>query len=174
MAYALDLFIGLICLLSAAPLLTQLRRAGTFKRFVDDDGNPVDVEDLAREAMREGGGLEIKVGALNEEMAVFPGRNAEVPEGEGWQSVDAPKKNLMAFVQAGFGLVLILGAISLAFSMPWPSRYVARALFAAAGLILVLDFRRLVSMIGQGPFHPVALLLEAFIAFGLLAGLRLY
>lgn len=147
MAYALDLLVALLCALTAIPLLMQLRPSTIYRRTLNAEGEP-------------------------EQIANIRGKDAPPPEGEGWRR-EPSAKGFRHYLSFALGAAMLVGAVWLVFSPPWPSHYLAWALFAGAAFYGARGLPHMFKSLGQGALHPANYLMVIIAALGAAEGLLL-
>lgn len=180
MTYALDVLIGVLCILVAIPLLMQLKRSPKYRRFVDGDGNPIDVKALVRDGMQSDGTVTVQLDfeslneSLKQEIVVVSCADMPMPEGEGWILDEGSDKNISHFALAAYGAILAFAAFCLVFASAGLGVYAAWALFAGAAVIVLTNIPRLPTLIGQGHFHPFNFVFFGIAFLGVAVGFRLF
>ena len=172
MAYALDLLIAVLCVLTAIPLLMQMGPSTTYRRTLDEEGEPVDLE--AQNEGTDGCGAVASFDAdeVTEQVANFRGKDAPPPEGEGWQR-EPSAKSFRHYLSFALGAAMLVGAVWLVFTPPWPSHYVAWAVAGSAAIYGARGIPQLLRSIGQGSLHPANLIVVGIAALGVTESLRL-
>lgn len=179
MDYAVDLIIAVFCSLAAIPLLGQLRTSTRYTRFVDGNGNPIDVAAMIRDGMDDEGTVTVTLDFdaledMTEETVAYPGRDAPPPKGSGWQRDDDSGRNVRRYLFALFGVALIAATIALIFFSKTSTYYVAWALFILGTSIVLAYIPRIYRLALEGEWvHPANYLHFLFVAAGIAAGLRL-
>ena len=174
MAYALDLLIALLCALTAIPLLMQLRPSTTYRRSLNAEGEPIGGAAGAESAEDRGCGAvaSYEGDGVTEQIANIRGKDAPPPEGEGWRR-EPSGKGFRHYLSFALGAVMMVGAVWLVVSPPWPSHYVAWAIFAGAALYGARGLPQLFRSLGQGALHPANYIMVGIAALGAAEGSRL-
>jgi hypothetical protein len=174
MAYALDLLIALLCALTAIPLLMQLRPSTTYRRSLNSEGEPIGGAAGAESAEDRGCGAvaSYEGDGVTEQIANIRGKDAPPPEGEGWRR-EPSGKGFRHYLSFALGAVMMVGAVWLVVSPPWPSHYVAWAIFAGAALYGARGLPQLFRSLGQGALHPANYIMVGIAALGAAEGSRL-
>ena len=171
MAYALDLVIAALCCLVAIPLLMQLAPSTTYRRTLEAADAAAPGEALDAEAC--GAAATYEADGLREEVVNLRGADQPAPEGEGWQR-DPAGKEFRHYLSFALGLAMLTGGLWLIFDPPWPSHYIAWALFAVALCYGARDIPRLFRLIGKEPLHPANFITCAIALIGLTESWRLF
>lgn len=170
MSYAVDLLTALFCAVAAALYVSQIKSTRIYARRIGPDGQLV-----------PGGPIDLSAPPDEEpdvEIEVFTtlshNPHCAPPQEEGWQRQEDQPPDWKNYVNAGFGLVLAIGAVGLALGAFLPTTPIAWLLASASAIALAVDLPRLA---GQFIDREVFLLMfapQVIVAIGAFAAYRLF